>query len=309
MSWFNKGSLRSSVAVIHEVEFHPGLRIIFFSTLGVFVFQLIAGYWWGGCFSDTIDAWFAFSTSSLERVWTFLSYAWMHDISSLSHFGWNMAYLCVFGVILENRLGTKRFLWFYILAAIAGIAAFWATADPRPRGLVGASGAVTACVVLGALSWPNDTVRILLVHVRPWWLATAWIVRDLFGFITADHFGFGGVAHSCRLGGAVAAVAYDRFWLTGFLGALPQRTKQRPVQAPTSVKAPWWNHLQFSLWRFRRALRPVTPRLVPLMPPFGRLLAHYNGDRERAELIIRFELRAGSKDRPDADVRALQHWK
>lgn len=77
-----------------------------------------------------------------------VSYMFLHG--GLDHLGINMLALLAFGVGVERRLGTARFLLFYFLCGIAGAAAHL-VAFPASQGpLIGASGALAGCFA-GAL--------------------------------------------------------------------------------------------------------------------------------------------------------------
>ncbi len=74
-------------------------------------------------------------------VWTFLTYAFLHG--SFTHLAFNGLWMAVFGSVLARRFGTRRFLAFSALTAIAGAAAHLATHFGEPMPMVGASASIS----------------------------------------------------------------------------------------------------------------------------------------------------------------------
>jgi membrane associated rhomboid family serine protease len=85
-------------------------------------------------------SWFA-------RAVPFVSYIFLHG--GLAHVAMNSVWLLAFGAIVARRLGTARFLLFFlvcgILAAVAHLALNWGSDDP----VVGASGAIAGLMAAG----------------------------------------------------------------------------------------------------------------------------------------------------------------
>jgi len=156
----------------------------------------------------------ALSTDTLLQPWLwwrFLTYGFLHDNSALGHLLFNMLALFFFGRDVEHVYGRKEFLWFY-LAAIVISGVIWSAismVDGTPRGaiVVGASGAVTAAVLLFILHFPNRTVLLFFVLPVPAWLLGILIIfMDLSGATR----GGGNVAFTAHLGGAAFAFLYQR---------------------------------------------------------------------------------------------------
>jgi membrane associated rhomboid family serine protease len=103
---------------------------------------------------------------TLIPVWlTLITSMFMHG--SIAHLGGNMLYLWIFGDNIENRLGHKRYLIFYLLTGIiASLSHVFATLFPAQNSLIpslGASGAISG--VLGAyiLLFPLQKVNVFVV--------------------------------------------------------------------------------------------------------------------------------------------------
>ncbi|MCA8941724.1 MAG: rhomboid family intramembrane serine protease [Planctomycetes bacterium] len=137
-----------------------------------------------------------------------LTSAWLHG--GLLHIAFNMWFLWVFGDNVEERLGRVRYFGFYLVCALAAVAAQVIANPSSPVPMVGASGAISG--VLGAYMrlFPRSMVigvvpfGFLLVQVR--WPATSfigiWIVLQVVGAVLASTEG-GGVAFWAHIGGFV----------------------------------------------------------------------------------------------------------
>jgi membrane associated rhomboid family serine protease len=67
-----------------------------------------------------VDGLFALHTwqSDLFKPWQFITYMFMHSTNDFSHIFFNMLALWMFGSVLENVWGPKRFLTFYIVSGL-----------------------------------------------------------------------------------------------------------------------------------------------------------------------------------------------
>ena len=158
------------------------------------------------------------------QYYRLLTYGFAHDPANLAHIGFNMLGLFFFGRALEERYGWKEFLRFYLLAIVLG-GLVWALrnnflndylfADRTVlHRLYGASGGVTAAVILFCLLNPKATVLLFMVIPLPAWVAGLLIVAmDMFGG------GKDRIAHDVHLTGAAFALVY---WKLGWnFGRLP----------------------------------------------------------------------------------------
>lgn len=124
-----------------------------------------------------------------------VTYAFLHDPGTLLHIGCNMAFLAVFGAVVENALGGFRFLTLYGLAAVAGGLLHGVVDPTSTTALVGASGAIFGVLAVAAALHP----RLLAP-------ATATFAGiEIWHALTG---GSGGVSFGCHIGGFVAGVAF-----------------------------------------------------------------------------------------------------
>ena len=131
------------------------------------------------------------------------------------HLGGNMLYLWIFGDNVEDRLGSVRYLVFYLVAGLAATFAQYAVNPASSIPNVGASGAIAG--VLGAylLMFPRARVDVLLgrqVVAMPAFLVLGfWVVLQLVSGAGAiadtAQTETGGVAYLAHVGGFVAGLA------------------------------------------------------------------------------------------------------
>ncbi len=145
------------------------------------------------------------------RVWTLLTSAFSHN--AFFHLFFNMYVLLTFGAVVEMTLGRSRFLKLYLAAAV--ISSFchaavsnWIMGDPSIPAL-GASGAISAIVIIFALKFPKE--RILLFGLLPipaFWGAVLFVGLDIWGVIAQAGGGGLPIGHGAHLGGALTGLLY-----------------------------------------------------------------------------------------------------
>lgn len=138
----------------------------------------------------------------------------MFTHGSLGHIFFNMFALWMFGKILENVWGAKRFLNFYLLsgigAALVHLAVQYFTGGIGPA--VGASGAVMGVLVAFAYLFPNTELFILFIPfpIKAKWAVIGYVAIDLFGGIA--NFSGDNIAHFAHLGGALTGFILVLLW-------------------------------------------------------------------------------------------------
>jgi membrane associated rhomboid family serine protease len=139
----------------------------------------------------------------------FLHSGWMHLIT-------NMVFLWVFGDNLEDALGRRRFLLFYLLCGLAAAAAQYAVFPESRVPQIGASGAIAGVMGGYLVLFPHariTTVGWLLVlfsfEIPAWVLFVYWIGLQLLsgiGSVADVAAQRGGVAYFAHIGGFVAGM-------------------------------------------------------------------------------------------------------
>jgi len=85
-----------------------------------------------------------FFVNPMSTVLPMIGHAFLHG--GITHLLINMAFLLAFGSAVARRMGAVQFLLLYLSGAAAGAVAFYFANPETVGGLVGASGAVSACV-------------------------------------------------------------------------------------------------------------------------------------------------------------------
>jgi len=147
-----------------------------------------------------------------QQPWTFLTYMFLHG--NILHLLFNMLMLYVFGPSVEDRMGSRMFLLFYLLCGVGGAALSFLLMQWAPVGMIaGASGAIMGVAVAFAWYWPNYPVFVFPLPdpIPAKWLITFLLGLDLalawIGALARAGLG-GGVAHLAHLGGVGAALVY-----------------------------------------------------------------------------------------------------
>lgn len=140
--------------------------------------------------------------------WKWLTYGFAHG--GINHILFNMIGLYFFGSAVERRVGRGEFLRFYLIAVVVG-GLIWsirvAIVPDLPGGasVIGASGAVTAAVILFCLYYPQATLLLFFVlPIKAWVAGILFVVLDLVGGMT----GKDNVAYDVHLAGAAFALIY-----------------------------------------------------------------------------------------------------
>jgi membrane associated rhomboid family serine protease len=140
-------------------------------------------------------------------VYQFFTYMFVHG--SFSHILFNMFTLYVFGRALEERLGTREFLLYYLLVGtLAGVSSFFLYYFVLGTNtfLMGASGAIYGLLLLYAVFFPYNSIYIFgLIPVKAPYLIIFYFVLEIwsqFGGSTSN------VAHLTHLSGLVFGYIY-----------------------------------------------------------------------------------------------------
>lgn len=143
----------------------------------------------------------------------FITYGFAHDPSNFYHIFGNMLVLFFFGRWLERKYGKLEFFVFYMLAVLAG-GLVWGITNGYPVlmggpirniPMLGASGAVSAVVILFAWNYPSAQVFLFGILPMPAWVCgVMYVLADTFGMVSGGSH----IAHSVHIAGAVFASIY-----------------------------------------------------------------------------------------------------
>jgi membrane associated rhomboid family serine protease len=164
------------------------------------------------------------SFSSLGSIVDIFTSMFMH--AGLAHIGGNMLYLWIFGDNVEDRMGSGKYLFFYILGGVIASAAHIITNPASRIPTVGASGAIAA--VLGAYLVLFPSQKVLTLIPLGFWLRMTmvpafvvlglWFLLQFFsGVLSLGGPDVGGVAFWAHIGGFISGVVF------GYLFKKPER--------------------------------------------------------------------------------------
>lgn len=139
------------------------------------------------------------------HFWQLLSYMFMH--ASFSHLFFNMFALWMFGYILENYWGSRRFLFYYLVCGIgAGVCNILV---PGWGLTVGASGAVYGVLLAFGMMFPEERIYLyFLMPIKAKWFVIGYAAIELLeGIFVSD-----GIAHFAHLGGMLFGLLLILYW-------------------------------------------------------------------------------------------------
>lgn len=163
----------------------------------------------GGPLNGDLVKFGEYSTRAIRdgEIWRFVTPLFLHV--GLWHLFFNMLVLYWAGMRIEEIYGSRETVIFYL---VAGIFANGINFLAQQSGLispslgVGASGAVTAVLVLFALNFPRERVWLFfIVPIPAWLLVVLFVCLDTLGVFGVGRVGIGYLVH---LGGALFGVLY-----------------------------------------------------------------------------------------------------
>ena len=197
-------------------------RNLLYLNLIMFVATLISPYFMKDTFA------MAFPLSTEFRWWQPLTHMFMHD--GFMHIFFNMYTLVMFGMAVERSLGTKKFIWFYLITGFGAVLLHTGVEFLEVQqllnkypgisaqsiynsipGVLGASGAVYGVLVAFAMIYPQARLTLIFPPVTldaKWWVII-FIVIELVTGITGTGMG---IAHFAHLGGALFGYLLIRYW-------------------------------------------------------------------------------------------------
>ncbi len=192
----------------------PAVRSLLYVNLSVYVLEWLTGdallvnfaLW-------PLDAQRQFGAPPFEP-WQLLTYAFLHDTSSLWHLLGNMFALYMFGPDVEGVLGTRRFVFYYLACVVgAGLTQLWVVhaIAPGPYETIGASGGIFGLLLFYGMSFPRRRLLLLFPPVP----MHAWLFVTLYGVLELYLGVFGrvqGVAHFAHLGGMASGLVLILYW-------------------------------------------------------------------------------------------------
>ena len=144
------------------------------------------------------------------RHWvTIVTAMFMHG--SFSHIIGNMVFLWAFGPEVEDAMGARRYLAFYLLGGLAATLGQVAAGPASTIPNLGASGAIAAVMGAFIVTYPRDRIRSLLVifvFVRTTYIPSAlligvWFLTQFLSLGRIAQEPAGGVAYMAHVSGFI----------------------------------------------------------------------------------------------------------
>jgi membrane associated rhomboid family serine protease len=154
------------------------------------------------------------SGQSYFHFWQIVTYAFLHDRTSVAHIGFNMLGVYMFGTPIERYVGPLRLLACYFASVITAALAqlfipplLGAPLAPAE----GASGGVFGLLLAYALMFPRQKVVPLIppIPMPAWLFATLYAGAELFFGVTGT---LSGIAHFAHLGGMIGSALVVLSW-------------------------------------------------------------------------------------------------
>ncbi|MGM5488910.1 MAG: rhomboid family intramembrane serine protease, partial [Nanobdellota archaeon] len=145
------------------------------------------------------------SSRVLMNPWILVTSMFLH--AGITHIFFNMFVLLMFGPLIEQRIGTRRFYYLYFMAGIIAAIAFVVT--PFGMRAVGASGAIMGILGMTIMLLPH--LQVLFFFVIPMSLRTAGIIIAAVDILGLLGVGPGGIANVSHLAGLACGLAYGYY--------------------------------------------------------------------------------------------------
>jgi len=220
-------------------------------TVALFALQHAFGVFFPGSTGQgtrVIADWLSLSAQEFSnlKVWTVLSYAFLHSSTSyplffvpipFAHLVFNMLGLFFIGREIEKLIGKRQLLYFYLASAILGGLSFLIFNFNNNHTVIGASAAVSALLAFYLLHHAGREVFFLFipVPVKFKWLLIGIVVISTFGLM-AELQNQSSVAHSAHLGGLLAGFLYYRYVYHGNFPFFTASSKKPVVELPEWIQ-------------------------------------------------------------------------
>lgn len=149
-------------------------------------------------------------TSNYFHVWQPFTYMFLHG--NFEHLLFNMFSLWMFGRVIEQSLGTRRFITFYLVCGLgAGLCQIlWQLFIQEGACTVGASGAIYGILLAFGMLYPNERIMLLIPPIpmkAKYFIGIFIVIELLFGIADFDN-----TAHFAHLGGMLFGFFLIQYW-------------------------------------------------------------------------------------------------
>lgn len=199
MSW------REPRPVVFGGPLTPGVRTLVFVTIGVYIFQLVAG-WLAQVRLERLFGLVPYEVVHHLFLWQMGTYLFLHG--GFFHILFNMLGLWMFGNDLEELWGTQRFVRFYFITGVGAALCSVLVSPNSTIPIIGASGAIYGILAAYGILFPERT--LLLYFVIPIKAKYFVLILGALAFWATLTSTGGGVANVAHLGGLLFGWLYMR---------------------------------------------------------------------------------------------------
>ncbi len=186
------------------------------SLIVVFMMQNLVRIFLGtGIYNAAVIDFFVLSSDAVRagKVWTLLTYAFLHDTGNILHILGNMLGLFFVGRMVVRIFGERAVLEVFLVSTLTGGLLALLVHINDSSVILGASGALMGLLALFCLARPDEEVTLLLYFIFPITLKPKWILWGSIGISTLGLLfqeipGSNPVAHSAHLGGILGGYLY-----------------------------------------------------------------------------------------------------
>lgn len=264
----------------------------------VFVVQHIVWLFLGPeIYRNVILDFFALSGETIQdgKVWTFLTYGFLHDTGNIFHILFNLLGLFFVGRIVIKIFGEKAFLEAFLISTFAGGLLYLLVHLNGNGYVLGVSGALMGIITLFCLARPEEEVTVLLwfiipVTLKPKWLLWGVTGFSLMGLLFWELPAMSTTAHSAHLGGIIGGFFYYQLLKQGksFINIAPKiRFKSTSSTPPPKSKT---KKVAYSInFSNREKLKSEVDRILDKINEkgFGSLTAEERKTLDEARDILR----------------------
>lgn len=195
------------------------IRVFVIVCVSIFVLQQFAEY---GPLQESslvqkFIQFFGLSPNLFFRGMVFQAFTWVFIHGGLTHLLFNMFAFWMFGSLLQESLGIRKFVWYSVWASLftaATVILFSLFDDPTYyASTIGASGLVFAILLSVAGFYPNQTILFAFIFpMKMKYFAYLMVAIEFYFLWRSNTHGISNIAH---LGGALFGWLYVFYWKRG----------------------------------------------------------------------------------------------
>lgn len=175
------------------------------------------------------------------HVYLLISWAFLHSTDMIFHIIFNMLAFWMFGAMIQEEIGNRRFILFCflgtIISGLAIVASSFLTQAAYLSPTIGASGIVFAILVAYARLHPNQTVIFYIFPMQMKYLAGLLVLIDAFFMASGNDSKISYVAHLAGAAYGFLAIGYfvgrggvGGGWLKQVTDSISQKKKKRHLR-------------------------------------------------------------------------------